>query len=52
MALCAIMMQEGMVIGYESKNLNNVKLNYPIYEKQIISDTSCIEIWHHYIYIR
>ena len=33
MAIDAIMMQEGKEIAFEFKKLNNIELNYSVYEK-------------------
>lgn len=33
MAIGAILKQEGQVLAYESRNLNNEKLNFPIHKK-------------------
>jgi hypothetical protein len=33
MAIGVVLMQEGMVIAYESRKLNNADLNYPVHEK-------------------
>jgi hypothetical protein len=37
MVIGVILMQEGMVIVYRYKNLNNAWLNYPIHEEELLA---------------
>jgi hypothetical protein len=49
MAIGDVLMQEGRVIAYESKELKNVELNYPVHEKQLLAIIHALKVWRHYL---
>jgi len=50
LALGAILMQEGLVIAYESRKLNIVELNYPNHENELLVVIHALKIWSYYLY--
>lgn len=49
MTIGVIVMQEGMVIAYESRKLNNAELNYSIHEKKLLAIIHTLKVWSHYL---
>ena len=49
MAIGVVFMQEGMVIAYESKRLNNVELNYLVHEIELLAIIHALKVWRHYL---
>jgi ribonuclease HI len=49
MAIGAVLMQEGRVIAYESRKLNNAELNYPVHEKELLAIIHALKVWRHYL---
>ncbi len=42
-------MQEGKVIAYESKKLNNAKVNYLVHVKELLAIIHALKVWRHYL---
>ena len=49
MTIGVIMIQEDRVIAYESKKLNNVVLNYPVHDKELLAIIHALKVWRHYL---
>ena len=44
MAIGFVLMQEGRVITYESKKLNNTELNYSVHEKELLAIIHALKV--------
>ena len=49
MAIDVVLMQEGRLIVYEFKKLNNAELNYDVYEKELLVIIHALKVWCHYL---
>jgi ribonuclease HI len=47
--LGCVLMQEGHVIAYASRQLRNHELNYPTHELELATVVHALKIWRHYI---
>ena len=45
MAIGVVLMQEGKVIAYKFKKLNNAELNYPVHEKELFALIYALKVW-------
>ena len=46
----AVLMQEGRLIAYFSKNLSRAALKYPTYDKELYALILALETWQHYLW--
>ena len=44
MGIGVVLMQEGRVIAHESKLLNNVELDYPVHEKELLAIIHALKV--------
>ena len=49
MATGTVFMQQGRVIVYESRKLNNAKLNYLVHEKELLAIIHALKVWRQYL---
>ena len=47
--LGCMLMQEGRVIAYDSRQLKKHELNYPIHDLELVAVVHAIKIWRHYL---
>jgi hypothetical protein len=47
--LGCVLMQEGHVIAYASRQLRKHKLNYPTHDLELAAVVHALKIWRHYI---
>ncbi|KAK1632864.1 hypothetical protein QYE76_007179 [Lolium multiflorum] len=45
-----VLMQEGKPVAYYSEKLDGVRLNYPIYDKELYALVRVLEVWQHYLW--
>eukprot|EP01018_Ginkgo_biloba_P018667 Gb_31742 [translate_table: standard] len=48
-AIGAILTQDGKVIAYESRKMNEAERRYPIYDQELLEIVHAIKIWKHYL---
>ena len=48
--LGCVLMQEGKVVAYASRNLKPHERNYPTHDLELIAIVSALKIWRHYLY--
>ena len=48
--LGCVMMQEGRVISYASRQLRRYELNYPTHDLELAAVVHVLKIWRHYLY--
>ncbi|WVZ89130.1 LOW QUALITY PROTEIN: hypothetical protein U9M48_035578 [Paspalum notatum var. saurae] len=48
--LGCVLMQEGKVIAYASRQLRKHELNYPTYDLELAAVVHALKIWRHYLY--
>ncbi|WVZ51991.1 hypothetical protein U9M48_003087 [Paspalum notatum var. saurae] len=48
--LGCVLMQEGKVIAYASRQLRKHELNYPTHDLELAVVVHALKIWHHYLY--
>ncbi|WVZ84540.1 hypothetical protein U9M48_031566 [Paspalum notatum var. saurae] len=48
--LGCVLMQEGKVIAYASRQLRKHELNYPTHDLELTAVVHALKIWHHYLY--
>ncbi|KAL2243581.1 UNVERIFIED_CONTAM: Transposon Tf2-12 polyprotein [Sesamum indicum] len=48
--LGCVLMQNGKVIAYASRQLKNHELNYPTYDLELAAIVHALKIWRHYLY--
>ena len=48
--LGCVLMQNGKVIAYASRQLRNHELNYPTHELELAMIVRALKIWRHYLY--
>ncbi|XP_075096167.1 uncharacterized protein LOC142174278 [Nicotiana tabacum] len=48
--LGCVLMQEGKVIAYSSRNLKSYELNYPTHDLELAAIVFALKIWRHYLY--
>lgn len=48
--LGCVLMQEGMVIAYESRQLKTYEQNYPPHDLELAVVVFALKIWRHYLY--
>ncbi|KAL5836129.1 hypothetical protein ACOSQ4_015626 [Xanthoceras sorbifolium] len=48
--LGCVLMQEGKVVAYASRQLKNHELNYPIHDLELAAIVFALKIWRHYLY--
>ena len=46
-----VLMQNGKVIAYASRQLEVHEKNYPTYDLELPAIALCLKIWHHYLYV-
>ena len=44
-----VLMQNGRPIAYHSEKLDGVRLNYPIYDKELFALIRVLDVWQHYL---
>ena len=49
-ALGCVLMQNGKVIGYASRQLKDYELNYPTHDLELAAVVFSLKIWRHYLY--
>ena len=49
LAIGAILMQDRQMVAYESRKLNSVELNYPIYERELFAMIHAFKVCRHYL---
>ena len=49
--LGCVLMQEGRVIAYASRQLRRHKLNYPTHDLELAAVVHALKIWRHYLYV-
>ena len=47
--LRCVLMQEGRVVAYASRQLRNHELNYPTYDLELAAVVHALKIWRHYL---
>ena len=50
--LGCVLMQEGKVIAYASRQLKSYELNYPTHDLELAAIVFALKIWRHYLYGR
>ena len=50
--LGCVLMQEGRVIAYASRQLKGYELNYPTHDLELAAIIFALKIWRHYLYCR
>ncbi|CAL9126718.1 unnamed protein product, partial [Musa textilis] len=50
--LGCVLMQEGRVIAYASRQLKGYELNYPTHDLELVAIIFVLKIWRHYLYGR
>ncbi|WVZ89549.1 hypothetical protein U9M48_035933 [Paspalum notatum var. saurae] len=48
--LGCVLMQEGKVIAYASRQLRKHELNYPTHDLELVAVVHALKIWRHYLY--
>ena len=48
--LGCVLMQEGCVIAYASRELKTHEQNYPTYDLELAAVVFALKIWRHYLY--
>ena len=48
--LGCVLMQNGKVIAYASRQLRRHELNYPTHDLEMAAVISALKIWRHYLY--
>ena len=48
-AIGGILMQDGHMIAYESRKLNDVERRWPMHEKEMLAVVHCLRVWEHYL---
>ena len=48
--LGCVLMQEGKVIAYASRQLKKHEINYPTHDLEMVSVVHVLKIWRHYLY--
>ena len=48
--LGTVIMQDGRVIAYTSRQLKIHKKNYPVQDLELAAIVHALKIWHHYLY--
>ena len=47
--LGCVLMQEGSVVAYASRQLRKHELNYPTHDLELAAVVQCLKIWRHYL---
>ena len=50
MGLGAVLMQEGKVIAYASRQLKDYEKNYPTHDLELAAMVFALKLWRHYLY--
>src|SRR5262249_17393023 len=45
-----VLMQNGKVIAYASRQLRNYEVNYPTHDLEMVTVIFALKIWRHYLY--
>ncbi|KAA3470474.1 DNA/RNA polymerases superfamily protein [Gossypium australe] len=45
-----VLMQEGKVIAYASRQLKSHEMNYPMHDLELVVIVFALKIWHHYLF--
>ena len=48
--LGCILMQEGKVVAYDSRQLKTHERNYPTHDLELVAVIFALKIWRHYLY--
>ena len=48
--LGCVLMQDGKVVAYASKQLNPHEQNYPTHDRELVVVVFALKIWRHYLY--
>ena len=48
--LGCVLMQDGRVIGYASRQLKKHETNYPTHDLELAAMVFALKIWRHYLY--
>ncbi|XP_078434201.1 uncharacterized protein LOC144705415 [Wolffia australiana] len=48
-ALGGVLMQDGHLVDYESRKLNDAERRYSVHEKEMIVVVHCLRVWRHYL---
>ena len=48
--LGCVLMQNGRVIAYASRQLKNHEANYPTHDLELVTMVFALKIWRHYLY--
>ena len=49
--LGCVLMQNGKVVAYASRQLKNYKKNYPTHDLELATVVFALKIWRHYLYV-
>ena len=49
-AIGAVLIQDGLLVAYESKKLNHAQQNYSTYERELYAIIYALRKWRHYLY--
>ena len=47
--LGCVLMQEGKVVSYASRQLRKHEVNYPMHELELVAVVHALKIWRHYL---
>src|SRR5574344_1678590 len=48
--LCCVLMQEGRVVAYASRQLRKHEQNYPTHDLELAAVVHALKIWRHYLF--
>eukprot|EP01018_Ginkgo_biloba_P018972 Gb_14590 [translate_table: standard] len=48
-AIGVVLTQDGKVVAYESRKMNEAEQRYPIYDQELLAIVHAIQIWKHYL---
>ena len=48
--LGAVLMQDGRVVAYASRQLKKHEQNYPVHDLELAAVVMALKIWRHYLY--
>lgn len=48
-AISGVLVQEGHLVAFESRKLNNAKQRYLVHEKEMTAVVHCLQVWRHYL---
>ena len=48
-AIGGVLMQDGHLVAYESRKLQDREQRYPVHEKEMTAIIHCLHVWRHYL---